>query len=80
MVDVSALVDQVMSEFGRIDVLVNSLQGPKAVPFLESTDDDWTEALNVKLMGQIRCARSVFPHMAPQRWGRIINIAPQYFG
>jgi 3-oxoacyl-[acyl-carrier protein] reductase len=50
------------------------LQGPRAVPFVESSDDDWFDALNVKLMGQVRCAREVFPHMVRQRWGRIINI------
>ncbi len=72
--DVAQLVDQVTARFGRVDILVNSLQGPKAVPFLESTDDDWVEGLNVKLLGQVRCARAVFPHMARQQWGRIVNI------
>lgn len=72
--DVANLMTQVIDRFGQVDVLLNSLQGPKAVPFLESSDQDWLEALNGKLMGQIRCARAVFPHMARQRWGRIINI------
>jgi NAD(P)-dependent dehydrogenase (short-subunit alcohol dehydrogenase family) len=74
-VDVAQLVAAIIEKFGRVDILINSLQGPKAVPFVDSTDNDWVEALNVKLLGQIRCARHVFPYMARQRWGRIINIS-----
>jgi 3-oxoacyl-[acyl-carrier protein] reductase/bacilysin biosynthesis oxidoreductase BacG len=72
--DVAAMVASVVKQFGRIDVLLNSLQGPRAVPFVESSDEDWLEAFNTKLMGQVRCAREVFPHMVRQHWGRIINI------
>jgi NAD(P)-dependent dehydrogenase (short-subunit alcohol dehydrogenase family) len=72
--EVAALVASVVKQFGRVDVLLNSLQGPRAVPFVESSDDDWLEAFNTKLMGQVRCAREVFPHMVRQNWGRIINI------
>jgi NAD(P)-dependent dehydrogenase (short-subunit alcohol dehydrogenase family) len=73
--DVAELVSTTLEKFGHIDILVNSLQGPKAVTFLEATDADWLDALNVKLLGQIRCARHVFPHMIRQRWGRIINVS-----
>lgn len=72
--DVARLVQNVIRRFGRIDILLNSLQGPRVVPFVESSDDDWFEAFNVKLMGQVRCAREVLPHMIRQKWGRIINI------
>jgi len=72
--DVSRLVNTMIRRFGRIDILVNSLQGPKAVSFIDSTDQDWLDAFNTKLMGQIRCARHAFPHMMRNRWGRIINI------
>ena len=37
-------------------------------------DEEWLEAINLKLMGYIRCMRVVLPHMRLQRWGRIINI------
>lgn len=73
--DVRALVQTVLQTFGRLDILVNSLSGPKAAPFVELSDADWLEGLNTKLLGQIRCAREVFPHMVRQRWGRIVNIA-----
>jgi 3-oxoacyl-[acyl-carrier protein] reductase len=72
--EVNELVEQVVGQFGRVDILLNSLQGPKAVPFVESSDQDWFDACNLKLFGQIRCARAVFPHMVRQGGGRIINI------
>ncbi|MBI4507273.1 MAG: SDR family oxidoreductase [Chloroflexi bacterium] len=72
--DVRAFVDAVLGHFGRVDVLVNSLMGPKTAPFVELSDEGWIEALNLKLLGQIRCAREVFPHMVGQGGGRIINI------
>lgn len=72
--EVNDLVARVIEQFGRVDILLNSLQGPRAVPFVDSSDEDWFEAFNAKLFGQVRCARAVFPHMVRQRWGRIINI------
>ena len=73
------MVDSAMDAFGRIDVLVNCAakpggQGP--VPSLaEITGDLLWEDMNVKVMGYLRCAREVAPHMRRQGWGRIINIA-----
>lgn len=72
--EVSAMVERVLDHFGRIDILVNSIGAAKAGPFIELADEDWQESLALKLMGQIRAARAVFPHMRKQRWGRIINV------
>lgn len=72
--DVVQLVEATVASFGGIDILVNSLAGPKAAAFLDLTDQDWLDSLNLKLLGQIRCARAVFPHMAKKNSGRIINI------
>ena len=38
------------------------------------TDEDWLHHFNVKLVGYVRCAREVMPHMKQRRWGRIVNI------
>ncbi len=72
--DVARLVDRVATHFGRIDILVNSIGAARAGGFLDLTEDDWTQSLALKLMGQIRVARAVFPHMRTQRWGRIVNV------
>ena len=73
--DIQSLVDQVMSEWGRIDVLVNSAgHGPRA-PITEITDDDWHRGMEVYFLCAVRPARIVAPIMAEQGGGAIINIS-----
>jgi NAD(P)-dependent dehydrogenase (short-subunit alcohol dehydrogenase family) len=72
--DVAAMVRRVVEHYGRIDILVNSIGAAKAGHFLKLSEEDWQQSLALKLMGQIRVAREVYPHMEKQRWGRIINV------
>jgi NAD(P)-dependent dehydrogenase (short-subunit alcohol dehydrogenase family) len=76
---VKAMVDQAAAALGHLDILVNCAaqpggQGP--VPKLADVTDDlfWAD-MNVKVMGYLRCARQVAPHMISQHWGRIINVS-----
>jgi NAD(P)-dependent dehydrogenase (short-subunit alcohol dehydrogenase family) len=76
---VKQAVSDVIADFGRIDVLVNCAampagQGP--VPKLaDITDDAFWSDVNVKVMGYLRFAREVAPHMREAKFGRIINIS-----
>jgi NAD(P)-dependent dehydrogenase (short-subunit alcohol dehydrogenase family) len=73
--DLRKLVDRAVSEWGRIDVLVNSAgHGPRA-PILEITDEDWHRGMDVYLMNVIRPTRLVAPQMQKQKSGVIINIS-----
>jgi 3-oxoacyl-[acyl-carrier protein] reductase len=72
--DVKAAVQKVIDRHGRIDILVNSIGTAAAGNFLELSEDEWQQSLALKLMGQIRVAREVFPHMQKQKWGRIVNV------
>jgi NAD(P)-dependent dehydrogenase (short-subunit alcohol dehydrogenase family) len=76
---VKAMVDLAAADLGHLDILVNCAaqpggQGP--VPKLADVSDDlfWAD-MNVKVMGYLRCARQVAPHMIGQHWGRIINVS-----
>jgi NAD(P)-dependent dehydrogenase (short-subunit alcohol dehydrogenase family) len=74
---VSALVEEVVREYGRIDVLVNNaaVSGDLSLkPFEEITISEWRRLMDVNLLGPFLCARAVSPHMRRQKWGRIINI------
>lgn len=71
---VKKLVADAVGAFGGVDILVNNAAGSGSGPFVELTDEDWLHHFNVKLVGYVRCAREVMPHMKQKRWGRIVNI------
>jgi len=74
---VDQLVARVMSDYSRVDVLVNCAANPSGlvrneVQYLD--DAALLQDLNTKVVGYARCAKAVTPAMLQQRWGRIINI------
>jgi NAD(P)-dependent dehydrogenase (short-subunit alcohol dehydrogenase family) len=73
--DIEALVDAAHTHFGRVDILVNNAVSSTQNSFDALSDEEWRHHIDVKLMGYIRCARTVLPHMKSQAWGRIINMA-----
>ena len=64
---------------GGIDILVNAAAEPAgyaAPPRLaEITGAFYHREMDIKVMGYLRCAREVAPHMQAQGWGRIVNIS-----
>lgn len=77
--EVRAMVQRAASELGHLDILVNCAARPggQAPPpkLAEITDEVFWSDVNVKVMGYLRCAREVAPHMIRQGWGRIISIS-----
>ena len=74
---VESMVAQAAQQFGRIDILVNNAAAPGGIargPLETISDDDVLDDLNTKVVGYLRCARAVAPHMIQNGWGRIINI------
>jgi short-subunit dehydrogenase len=72
---VSALVDEVIGRFGRIDVLVNNAGLGSAGAAEESSIEQARRVFDVNLFGLIRMTKAVLPHMRTQGAGRIINIS-----
>jgi len=73
--DLAGLMDKVVNEWGRVDVLVNSAgHGPRA-PITEITDEDWHRGMEVYFLSAVRPARLVTPIMLRQKSGVIINIS-----
>ena len=72
--DIKNLVAITVAELGGVDILINNAVNSTAAPFMELTDDDWLNHINVKIMSYVRCARECIPHMRQRGGGRIINI------
>jgi len=76
---VGALIDETVSKFGKVDVLVNNAA---IVPFTEWDDIDfaeWRRIMAVNLDGVFLTSRAVYPHMRDAGYGRIVNIASNVF-
>jgi len=73
---VQPMVSAVRDGLGAIDILVNNAGIFPRVPFLEMTEHDWDQVLDVNLKGSCFCAQYVAKAMvAAGRQGAIINIA-----
>lgn len=69
-----AFVDAAAAALGRVDILVNNAGASKFAAFLDLSDEEFTDAVNGKLLGYVRCARAVIPHLQKQGGGSIINV------
>ncbi len=75
---VAAMADRVVSEFGRIDVLVNNaavLETLTRGPFDQLDPAEFDRALKINVGGAFRAARAVVPTMRKAGWGRIVNMS-----
>ncbi len=67
-------IDDIARQAGRIDILVNCAGMIARSSLAECRDDAWQEVLDVNLTAPFQLSRAVAPHMAAQRWGRIVNV------
>src|SRR5437660_4193803 len=72
---VDAMVARALSEFGRIDILINNAAIRPHKPFTELTMEDWEAVRGVVLDGAMYCTRAVIPSMVENRYGRILFFA-----
>ncbi len=71
----NAIVDAAMQAFGRVDILVNNAGIMRNGSLEETTDADWDAVIATHLTGSFKLTRAVWPHMAAQRYGRIVYTA-----
>ena len=76
--DVSAvrsLVEAVMTEFGRIDILVNSARVFYQAPIGETSESDYDRMMDINVKGTFFMIDAVAPIMIKQGSGKIINMS-----
>ena len=70
-----AMVENVVGEFGGVDILVNNAAIYPLRPWTEIEEEEWDRVMAVNLKGYFLCARAAFPHLRDRGHGRIINVA-----
>lgn len=66
---------EAVRNFGKVDILVYAAGITKRKPFLEVTEQDWRQILEVNLNGAFHTCQVFGRHMVERRCGKIINIA-----
>jgi len=72
--DIQEWVRATRDRFGGVDILVNNAGTAQGGPFLTMPDQAWLDSWQLKLLGYIRVAREVFPHLQRRGGGRIVNV------
>ena len=72
---VRAMVDAIVADFGRIDILINNAGVVIGERFINSTPEQWARQIDVDLYGTIHTCHAVAPYMVRQNGGRIITLA-----
>ncbi|MSP03846.1 MAG: SDR family oxidoreductase [Acetobacteraceae bacterium] len=70
--EIEAMVARTMSEFGRIDILINNAAVRPHKPFTELTVQDWEAVRGVVLDGAVYLTRAVIEQMVANKYGRIL--------
>jgi NADP-dependent 3-hydroxy acid dehydrogenase YdfG len=73
--EVNSLVKNTISEFGKVDVLINNA-GIMPLSFIEEGRvEDWDRMIDVNLKGLLYGINEVVPIMKEQKYGHIINVS-----
>jgi NAD(P)-dependent dehydrogenase (short-subunit alcohol dehydrogenase family) len=73
--DVQSVMERVVQEQGRLDVLVNSAGIGLVRPVAEATEEEFDRLASIDLRGMWLCCKFAIPQMQKQEGGSIINIA-----
>jgi 3-oxoacyl-[acyl-carrier protein] reductase len=69
---VEAMAARALSEFGRVDILINNAAIRPHKPFTELTQQDWEAVRGVVLDGALYLTRAVIDSMVQHKFGRIL--------
>lgn len=73
--DCEKMVQEIIKEYGKIDVLVNNAGITKDQLLMRMKKEEFEDVININLVGTFNVTKHVIPYMMKQKNGRIINIS-----
>ena len=73
--EIQAAVSEVVSAYGRVDILVNNAAYHRMSKVTEITEEIWDRIIDTNLKGYFLMIQAVVPHMQANNYGKIMNIA-----
>ncbi|MDN3357364.1 SDR family oxidoreductase [Actinomadura sp. DC4] len=71
---VAAAVEAVIGHHGHLHIVVNNAGIYPAMPFEETTIEDWRRVMRLNLEGPFIVTQAALPHLRAAGWGRVVNI------
>ncbi len=68
------LAKDIINDFGKIDILVNSIGIFDTVEFEQTTEENWDQNINVNLKSVFFLIQAIVPYMEPEGGGKIVNM------
>ena len=72
---VDAVVEKVVADWGKLDILINNAGITKDTLLPVMTDEQWDDVIRVNLRGTFLFTRAASKQMMKKRYGRVINIS-----
>ncbi len=70
---VKEAVDEIMTDHGKIDILINNAGVIRDRSFMKMTEEEWNTVVNVNINSLFVTSKEVLPHMKAAAYGRIIS-------
>ena len=72
--EIAACVNQILKQFGRLDILVNVAGVVSLGNSGQVTEAEWDRVMDINLKGTFLCCQAVIPAMKQAGFGRIVNM------
>ena len=70
------MIEQVVKEYGTVDILINNAGIVKPIkPIEEVNMAQWRQVIDINLLGTVNCCNAVIPIMKERNYGKIISIS-----
>ncbi|MBE9180444.1 SDR family oxidoreductase [Oculatella sp. LEGE 06141] len=72
---VETVIQKIMDQYGKIDILINNAGTDVTLPIEELSIEDWDKVMSVNLRAPFVLSKAILPLMKQQGSGHIVNIA-----